>query len=93
MRALIHVVIKLKGRQSQEEYSRENVEKMRTWKRDRKENRCGFLALAMGDSPIVRSLFSIVNLIIAPIYCELTAGQTLSSQNPIEVCTLLPFYI
>lgn len=47
----------------------------------------------MGDGPIVGSLFSTVNVIIAPIYCELTVGQTLSSQNPFEVGTLLLFYI
>lgn len=47
----------------------------------------------MKDSLIVMFLFSIVNLIIAPIYCELTVGPTLSSQDPTEIGSFLPFYI
>lgn len=43
-------------------------------------------------APLLGPCFSIVNLVIASIYCELTVGQTLSSQNPTEAGTILPFY-
>ena len=47
-KGLIHVVIKWKGRDTQEEYSRQNVGKMEKWKRGGREKWCGFLALVIG---------------------------------------------
>lgn len=47
-KGLIHVVIKWKGRDTQEEYSRQNVGKMEKWKRGGREKWYGFLALVIG---------------------------------------------
>lgn len=86
----VHVAIKYRGRDSQEEYSRQNAGKTGTWERGR---RGGFRLWQLGDSPPLHPCFSVVSLTIAPICCELTMSETLSSQDPSEVGTLLPSYI
>lgn len=78
---------------SQEEYSRQNIGKMKK-KRHGKEN---WVWVSRSDNweilPPSGLCFSVMNLVIALRYCELTMGHTLSSQHPSEVDTLLPSWI